>query len=125
MKKYGLIPEIVGRLPVLTYLNPLDRKALKRILTEPRNALTKQFIKLFDMDGIELSFENKALDFIVEKSIEFKLGARGLRSIIEAILIDAMFELPSKKRVKSLIITHDYAQTKFGKASLSKLKAAV
>lgn len=125
LKKYGLIPEIVGRLPVLTYLNPLDKKALKRILTEPKNALTKQFIKLFDMDGIELSFDNKALDLIVDKSIEHKLGARGLRSIVEAILIDAMFELPSKKRVKSLKITRDYAQEKFGKASLSKLKAAV
>ncbi len=125
LKKFGLIPEIVGRLPVLTYLNPLDKKALKSILTEPKNALTKQFIKLFDMDGVELSFDDKALEFIVDKSVEFKLGARGLRSIIEAILIDAMFELPSKKRVKTLKITHDYAQEKFGKASLSKLKAAV
>jgi ATP-dependent Clp protease ATP-binding subunit ClpX len=125
LKKYGLIPEIVGRLPVLTYLNPLDKKALKRILTEPKNALTKQFTKLFDMDGIELSFDDKALDFIVDKSVEFKLGARGLRSIIEAILIDAMFELPSKKRIKKLNITHDYAKKKFSNASLSKLKAAV
>jgi len=125
LKKYGLIPEIVGRLPVLTYLNPLDKKALKRILTDPKNSLTKQFIKLFEMDGIELSFEEKALDFIVDKSVEFKLGARGLRSIIEAILIDSMFELPSKKRVKKLVITHDYAEKKFSKASLSKLKAAV
>jgi ATP-dependent Clp protease ATP-binding subunit ClpX len=125
LKKYGLIPEIVGRLPVLTYLNPLDKAALKRILTEPKNALTKQFAKLFDMDGIELSFDDKALDFIVDKSVEFKLGARGLRSIIEAILIDAMFELPSKKRVKKLNITYDYAKKKFSNASLSKLKAAV
>ena len=125
LKKYGLIPEIVGRLPVLTYLNPLDKKALKRILTDPKNSLTKQFIKLFEMDGIELSFDEKALDFIVDKAVEFKLGARGLRSIIEAILIDPMFELPSKKRVKKLVITQDYAKKKFSKASLSKLKAAV
>ena len=125
LKKYGLIPEIVGRLPVLTYLNPLDKKALKRILTDPKNSLTKQFIKLFEMDGVELSFDEKALEFIVDKAVEFKLGARGLRSIIEAILIDPMFELPSKKRVKKLVITQDYAKKKFSKASLSKLKAAV
>ncbi len=125
LKKFGLIPEIVGRLPVLTYLNPLSKEALKRILTEPKNALTKQFIKLFDMDGIELSFEEKALEYMVERSIEFKLGARGLRSILEAILINAMYEMPSKKQAKKLVITLKYAETQFGSASLAKLKAAI
>lgn len=125
LKKFGLIPEIVGRLPVLTYLNPLSRETLKRILVEPKNALTKQFTKLFEMDGIELHFEEKALDFIVDKSIEFKLGARGLRSIIEVILTDAMFELPSKKRTKKLTVTLNYVNSKFEKANISKLKAAV
>jgi len=125
LKAYGLIPEIVGRLPVLTYLNPLEKSTLKRILTEPKNAITKQFTKLFEMDDVALSFDDGALDYIVDKSVEFKLGARGLRSIIEAILIDAMFELPSKKRVKKLHITSEYASEKFGNASLSKLKAAI
>jgi ATP-dependent Clp protease ATP-binding subunit ClpX len=125
LKKFGLIPEIVGRLPVLSYLDPLNKEALKRILIEPKNALTKQFVKLFDMDDIELTFDDKALDFMVDKSIEFKLGARGLRSIIEAILIDAMFELPSIKGHKKLNVTLSYAEKKFSKASLAKLKAAV
>lgn len=125
LKKFGLIPEIVGRLPVLTYLNPLSRKTLLRILVEPKNALTKQFIKLFEMDSISLSFDTEALEFIVDKSIEFKLGARGLRSITEAILIDAMFELPSKKRTKNLAVTYDYAKEKLSGAGLAKLKAAV
>lgn len=125
LKKFGLIPEIVGRLPVLSYLNPLSKATLRRILVEPKNALTKQFAKLFEMDDVTLTFEDDALDFIVDKSIEFQLGARGLRSIIEAILIDAMFELPSKKGVKKLNVTLDYAQNKFRNASLAKLKAAV
>lgn len=125
LKGFGLIPEIVGRMPVLTYLDPLDKAALKRILTEPKNALTKQFVKLFKMDNVELTFDDDALDFIVEKSIEFKLGARGLRSIMEGILIDAMYELPGKKRVKSLHITKAYANDKFTRANISKLKAAV
>ncbi len=125
LKKFGLIPEIVGRLPVLSYLEPLDKSALKRILTEPKNALTKQFVKLFGMDDIDLHFEDEALDFVVDKSIEFKLGARGLRSIIETILVDAMFELPSKKRTKKLHVTKEYAESKFGKASIAKLRAAV
>ena len=125
MKKFGLIPEIVGRLPVLTYLDPLSKEILRRILVEPKNALTKQFEKLFQIDNIELKFDNKALDFIVEKAIEFQLGARGLRSILEAILIDAMFELPSNKKTKKLQITLDYASSKLSKASLAKLKAAV
>jgi ATP-dependent Clp protease ATP-binding subunit ClpX len=125
LKKFGLIPEIVGRLPVLTHLNPLSRDTLLRILVEPKNALTKQFNKLFEMDGINLSFETQALEFIVDKSIEFKLGARGLRSITEAILIDAMYELPSKKKTKNLVVTYDYAKEKFSGARLARLKAAV
>ncbi len=125
LKKFGLIPEIVGRLPILTYLNPLDKEALKRILVEPKNALVKQFTKLFAMDDIKLVFQKDALDFIVEKSIEYKLGARGLRSIVEAILMDAMFDLPSDKKTKTLRITLNYAREKFGKATLAKLKAAV
>ena len=125
IKSYGLIPEIVGRLPVLTYLNPLDKDALKLILTEPKNAITKQFEKLFIMDNIVLKFDDDALGFVVDKSMEFKLGARGLRSIIEAILIDAMFELPSKKRIKKLHVTLKYAQEKFEKTSFSILRTAV
>ncbi len=125
LKKFGLIPEIVGRLPVLTYLDPLEKDALKRILTEPKNAIVKQFVKLFGMDDIELVFDDEALDFVVEKSVEFKLGARGLRSIIEGILVDAMFELPSKKRTKKLNITRKYAEEKFNKTGLSKLRVAV
>jgi ATP-dependent Clp protease ATP-binding subunit ClpX len=124
LKKFGLIPEIVGRLPILTYLNPLDAETLKRILTDPKNALTKQFTKLFEMDGIQLTIEPEVLDFIVEKSTEFKLGARGLRAILEAILTDDMFEMPSKKSVKKLVVNLDYAEKKFNKAGLSKLKVA-
>ena len=106
-------------------MSSLSKNTLKRILIEPKNAITKQFEKLFEMDGIEISFEEEALDFIVDKSIEFKLGARGLRSIMEAILIDAMFELPSEKENNKLTITYDYASSKLSKASLAKLKAAV
>ena len=124
IKQYGLIPEIVGRLPVLSHLNPLERSTLKLILTEPKNSLVKQFVKLFEMDNIKLSFDDEVLDFIVDHAISFKLGARGLRSIIEAILTDAMFELPSKKSVKSLKVTLSYAKQKFDKANLSKLKVA-
>lgn len=125
LKDYGLIPEIVGRLPVVSFLHPLKRETLKRILTEPKNSLVKQFTKLFDMDDIKLSFSDEVLDFIVDKSIEFKLGARGLRSIIEAILTDAMFELPSsKQKSKKLNITLNYAEDKFNKSNISKLKVA-
>ncbi len=124
LKTFGLIPEIVGRLPVLSYLNPLDKKALKQILTEPKNSLIKQFTRLFEMDGIKLKIDDEVLQFIVEKSIEFKLGARGLRSIIEAILTDAMFEMPSKKSVKELNVSLSYAKAKFEKANLAKLKVA-
>ena len=103
LRAYGLIPEIVGRLPVITYLDQLDRDSLKRILTEPKNALVKQFTKLFAMDGIALTIDDEALDFVVEKAIEYKLGARGLRSIMEAILNDAMFELPSDITAQELV----------------------
>ena len=123
LKSYGLIPEIVGRLPVLAYLDPLDKNALRNILTEPKNAILKQYDKLFEMDGIKLTFENKVLDYIVEKSIEFKLGARGLRSICEAILIDAMFDLPSQE-VKEIHVDLEYAKEKFEKADIKRLRAA-
>lgn len=124
LKKFGLIPEIVGRLPVVSYLNPLNKSALKRILTEPKNALVKQFSRLFELDGIELSFTDQALTFIVEKSIEFKLGARGLRSIMELILNEAMFELPDNKEVKEFKITRPYATEKLEKTNFAKLKVA-
>ena len=115
LKKFGLIPEIVGRMPIITHLDPLDATALKRILTEPKNALVKQFTKLFEMDGITLRFEDEALDFMVEKAIEFKLGARGLRSIVEAILNDAMFEMPSNDSPRELVVTRAYAEEKLSR----------
>lgn len=121
LKSFGLIPEIIGRLPVLTYLNPLDRKALRSILTEPKNAIVKQYVKLFEMDGIKLSFDEKTFDFIVDKAIEFKLGARGLRSICEIIMGDAMYELPSKDE-KEFKVTLKYAKEKIDKANLHKLQ---
>ena len=117
LKDYGLIPEIIGRLPVLTYMNPLDEATLRMILTEPKNAIIKQYIKLFAMDDIELSFEEDALNFIVEKALEYKLGARGLRSLCENILTDAMFELPNSG-VKELIVTEEYAEEKLNKSTL-------
>ena len=120
LKKFGLIPEIIGRFPILTYLNPLDRDTLKRILTEPKNAITKQFTKLFGMDDIELIIKEEVLDFIVDKSIEFKLGARGLRSILEAILNDAMFDMPSSD-AKQLVVDLNYAKEKFEKSKISEL----
>lgn len=120
LKKFGLIPEIVGRLPVITHLNPLNKAALKSILTEPKNALVKQFEKLFALDHIELIIKDDALDFMVEKAIEFKVGARGLRSIMEAILNDAMFELPSDTTASRLIIDRAYAETKLEKSGLHK-----
>jgi ATP-dependent Clp protease ATP-binding subunit ClpX len=124
IKKFGMIPEIVGRFPVLTFLIPLDHDALRKILTDPKNALIKQFTKLFKMDDIALEFEDDALEFIVEKATEHKLGARGLRSILEAILTDAMFELPSKGKAKRLKISRSYAKEKFGRSNLSRLKVA-
>jgi ATP-dependent Clp protease ATP-binding subunit ClpX len=114
LKSFGLIPEIIGRLPVLTYLNPLDREALRNILTEPKNSLVKQQIKLFAMDGIKLTFDEDALDFIVDKAVEYKLGARGLRSIMESIMIEAQFNAPSEQ-VKTLTITRQYAEEQIRK----------
>ncbi len=124
LKSYGLIPELIGRLPVLTFLNPLDESALKQILTEPKNALTKQYTKLFDMEHIKLEVKEDALDYIVEKAMEYKLGARGLRSIFEAIVTDAMFELPSQPMVKKLVIDKAYAEGQFDKSKFKKLRVA-
>jgi ATP-dependent Clp protease ATP-binding subunit ClpX len=123
LKKFGLIPELIGRFPVLTYLDPLDAETLRRILTEPKNALIKQYVKLFDLDGVRLTFDKKVLDFIVEKAMEYKLGARGLRSICEAIMTDAMFELPSIDE-KEFKVTLAYAKEKFSRSKLSQLKVA-
>lgn len=123
LKSFGLIPEIIGRLPILTYLEPLDRAALRQILTEPKNAISKQFQKLFKMDGIELTFQPEVLDYIVDKAIEFKLGARGLRSITETIITDLMYELPSTKQT-SYQITLEYAQQKIAKMNAQQLKIA-
>jgi len=124
LKRYGLIPELIGRLPVLTYLNPLDKETLKLILTQPKNALTKQYSKLFEMEGVKVEFKKSALEYIVDKAVEFKLGARGLRSICEAIMNDAMFEMPSDKDIKELVITKEYAIEKFEKSRINKLKVA-
>jgi ATP-dependent Clp protease ATP-binding subunit ClpX len=123
LKAFGMIPEIIGRLPILSYLEPLDSDALRRILTEPKNAIIKQYQKLFEMDGIKLSFDESVLQYIVNKSIEFKLGARGLRAICEAIMIDAMFELPSQK-VDEVKINLRYAKQKIEKADMNRLRAA-
>ena len=119
LKSFGLIPEIIGRMPVLTYLNPLDKEALTRILTEPKNSIVKQYKKLFEMDGIELTFSDEALALIVDKAVEYKLGARGLRSIVESIMNDAMFELPSK-RVKKFEVTIDYAKKQLERSHFQK-----
>ena len=123
LKAYGLIPEIIGRLPILTYLGPLDRDTLRQILTEPKNSIIKQYIKLFEMDNIELSFDLEVLEYIVDKAIEFKLGARGLRSICEAIMVDVMFEIPSKPQ-KTVEITKAFAEKQLEKISGKRLKAS-
>lgn len=123
LKSFGLIPEIIGRLPVLTYLNPLDKDALRKILVEPKNSIIKQYIKLFKMDKITLTFEEKTLDYIVDKAVEYKLGARGLRSIVEAVMMDAMFEIPST-RTRSLTVTPQYAKEQLEKAHLHRLESA-
>lgn len=123
LRAYGLIPEIIGRLPVLTYLNPLDKNTLRRILTEPKDAIIKQYIRLFELDQIKIQFEDEVYNYIVDKAMEFKLGARGLRSICELIMIDAMYELPSTNE-KEVFITLDYAIKKFEKSSFHRLKAA-
>jgi len=124
LKSFGLIPELIGRVPVLTHLNPLDKEALRNILTEPKNSLLRQYVKLFEYENVKLVFEDEVLDFIVDKAMEYKLGARGLRSICEAIMLDAMFDIPSDSTVKELHITLDYALEKFEKADFKKLKAA-
>ena len=123
LKKFGLIPEIIGRLPILTYLQPLDAEALKRILTEPKNAITKQYVKLFKMDGIDLTIDPEVYQLIVDKAIEFKLGARGLRAITESIMMDAMFNMPSEAE-KKLHITLEYAQKELAKANLERMRVA-
>ena len=123
LKSFGLIPEIIGRLPVLTYLNPLDREALRRILVEPKNSIIKQYEKLFEMDGIKLEFDKEALEYVVDKAVEYKLGARGLRSIVESMMMNAMYEIPSTKK-KKFKVTLDYAKTELEKAHLNKLESA-
>ena len=122
LKSFGLIPEIIGRLPVLTYLNPLDREALKRILTEPKNSIIRQYKKLFEMDGVDLTFTKEALDTLVDKAVEYKLGARGLRSIVESVMMDAMFDMPSK-RMKKFEVTDKYVCEQLDKTHLQKLEA--
>lgn len=124
IRSYGLIPELIGRFPVLTYLDSLDEATLRRILTEPKNALIRQYVKLFEMDGVALSFTKEAIDFLVEKTMTYKLGARGLRSICEAVLSDAMYEIPSSGTVKELKIDLDYAREKFNRAKIAHLKVA-
>ena len=123
LKSFGLIPEIIGRLPVLTHLNPLDRHALRSILTEPKNSIVKQYVKLFEMDGIKLTFDDDALDFMVDKAVEYKLGARGLRSIVENVMMDAMYEIPSK-RVKTFKVTLDYTKDQLEKSMLQHRNSA-
>ena len=124
LKSFGLIPELIGRMPIVTYLNPLDKKALKLILTEPKNAIIKQYKKLFDMEGVILTFDKKAIEIIVSKAMEFRLGARGLRTICEVIMLDAMFQFPSEKNKKELKITEAYVKKQLSKFSSKKLQAA-
>ncbi len=124
LKAFGLIPELIGRLPVLTHLDPLHRSTLKRILTEPKNALVKQYAKLMAMEGVTLTFDEGALDFIVDKAVEYNLGARGLRSICEAIVTDAMYEIPSDQSIKALHIDEDYARSKFDTSRFKQLQVA-
>jgi ATP-dependent Clp protease ATP-binding subunit ClpX len=123
LKSFGLIPELLGRLPVVTHLNPLDKETLRSILTKPKNALMKQYTRLFELEGIALTIDDAVLDFMVDKALEYKLGARGLRSICESILTDAMFELPGTETTV-LNITLDYAESMFSKSKLSVLKVA-
>lgn len=120
LKSFGLIPEIIGRLPVLTYLNPLDRDALRQILTQPKNAIVRQYEKLLELDGVKLTFDEGALDYVVDKAVEYKLGARGLRSIVESIMMDAMYELPSSGE-KSFVVTEDYARKQYDKQLAAKV----
>ena len=124
LKTFGLIPELVGRLPVLGYLEPLDKETLIRIMTEPKNALIKQYKKLFELEGVKFTITKEAIEYIAQKAIDFGLGARGLRSICEAIMMDAMFDMPSKKDIKSFEVDLHYAESKMDKVHLKKLKAA-
>ena len=121
LKSFGLIPEIIGRLPILTYLNPLDRTALRNILTEPKNSIVKQYIKLFEMDRVKLEFQPEVLDYIVDKAVEYKLGARGLRSIVETIIMDAMYDVPSEN-IDHFVVTLDYARKQMEKVNFSRLQ---
>lgn len=121
LKSFGLIPEIIGRLPILTYLNPLDREALRNILTEPKNSIIKQYIKLFEMDGVKLEFEDAVLDYVVDKALEYKIGARGLRSIVEAIMMEAMYSVPTE-HPKSYIVSLDFAKQQIEKANIARLQ---
>lgn len=121
LKSFGLIPEIIGRLPILTYLNPLDRNALRQILTEPKNSIIKQYIKLLEMDGVKLVFQPEVFEYIVDKAIEYKLGARGLRSIVETIMMDIMYDIPSQD-ISEYVVTLDYAKEQMSKANISRLK---
>ena len=123
LKSFGLIAEIIGRLTVLTYLNPLDRDALRAILTEPKNSIIKQYVKLLEMDGIKLTFEDSVFEYIVDKAVEYKLGARGLRSIVETIMMDVMFEIPSGSK-KEYEVTLDYAKQQLEKANMVRLQTA-
>ena len=123
LKSFGLIPEIIGRLPVLTYLNPLDRTALRAILTEPKNSIIKQYVKLFEMDNIKLTFEEEVFDYIVDKAVEYKLGARGLRSIVETIITDVMFEIPSQGKTE-YNVTLEYSKHQLEKANIARLQTA-
>ena len=124
LKSYGLIPELIGRLPVLTYLKPLNKETLRNILTEPKNAIIKQYIHLFKLDGCSLDFEPEVYDLIIEKAIEYKLGARGLRSICEAIMLDVMFDVPSNEKLKQFTVTYDYALNKLNNAKINHLHVA-
>ena len=123
LKSFGLIPELIGRLPVLTFLNPLDREALSKILTEPKNSIIRQYQKLFEMDGVKLTFTPEALDALVDKAVEYKLGARGLRSIVESVMMDPMFDLPSRK-VKKFEVTAEYVREQLDKTHIEQLKAS-
>lgn len=124
LRSFGLIPELIGRFPVLSFLDPLDRNTLRRIITEPKNALIKQYIRLFEMDNVHLTFDKDVLDYIVEKALTYKLGARGLRSICEVIMTDLMFDIPSRTDIKDYKITLEYAREKFEKSKISQLKVA-
>ena len=124
LKVFGLIPELIGRVPVLTYLEPLDRAALRSILTEPKNAIIRQYVRLFEMDGIKLTFDDAALDYIVDKAIEYRLGARGLRSICETIMMDSMYELPGQSDRKTLRITEAYVKSRLDNEKNKQLQAA-